>query len=126
MLLTFKDFLNENNPQIEEYDMESTQKEKGLAEVDKVTLQAEIKVEEDKLKKDLEIFNYVKSKFSSVITRLKGVDDENDKGKILKEGGVIDKQDIEKVNKFLTIEKEIKDKQELIKHLKDKLSKIKK
>jgi hypothetical protein len=126
MLISFKDYLNENNPQIEEYDKESTRKEKTLSDIDATAIQMEIKAEEDNIKKNMEIVNYVKSKFSSAISRLKGVDDENDKGKILKECGVLDKQDIEKVNKFLTIEKEIKDKQEFIKHLKDKLSKIKK
>lgn len=126
MLISFKDFLNENNPQIEEYDKESQRKEKTLSDIDATAIQMEIKAEEDNIKKNMEIVNYVKSKFSSAISRLRGVDDENDKGKILKECGVVDKQDIEKVNKFLTIEKEIKDKQEFIKHLKDKLSKIKK
>ena len=89
------------------------------------TLEEKIGTEKEEIKRKIETVNYVKSKFSNLISKLKTINGENEKSKLLKDSGVLDKQDIEKVNLYLQYEKEIKDSTEYIKHLTNELTKLK-
>jgi hypothetical protein len=123
-MLKFKEFLFENE-KIKEFDNEQRNKKTQVDTTDIKTLEEKIRTENEEIKRKIETVNYVKSKFSNLISKLKTINGENEKSKLLKDSGVLDKQDIEKVNLYLQYEKEIKDSTEYIKHLTNELTKLK-
>ncbi len=123
-MLKFKEFLFENE-KIKEFDNEQRSKKTEVDTTDIKTLEGKINTEKEEIKRKTEITNYVKSKFSSLVPKLKTINGENEKSKLLKDSGVLDKQDIEKVNLYLQYEKEIKDSTDYIKHLTNELTKLK-
>jgi len=123
-MLKFKEFLFENE-KIKEFDNEQRNKKTQVDTTDIKTLEEKIGTEKEEIKRKIETVNYVKSKFSNLISKLKTINGENEKSKLLKDSGVLDKQDIEKVNLYLQYEKEIKDSTEYIKHLTNELTKLK-
>jgi len=123
-MLKFKEFLFENE-KIKEFDNEQRSKKTQVDTTDIKTLEEKIGTEKEEIKRKTEVVNYVKSKFSNLISKLKTINGENEKSKLLKDSGVLDKQDIEKVNLYLQYEKEIKDSTEYIKHLTNELTKLK-
>jgi RNA processing factor Prp31 len=123
-MLKFKEFLFENE-KIKQFDNEQRSKKNQVNTTDIKTLEGKINTEKEEIKRKTEIINYVKSKFSSLVPKLKTLNGENEKSKLLKDSGVLDKQDIEKVNLYLQYEKEIKDSTDYIKHLTNELTKLK-
>jgi predicted nuclease with TOPRIM domain len=123
-MLKFKEFLLENE-KITEYDTEQKNKKTQDVSSNIKDVEIKIKTEEDELKKKTEVVNYVKSKFSNLLTKIKDVTDENEKSKIYKQSGVLDKQDIEKISNFYQYQKDIQQSQDYIKHLKNSLNKLK-
>ena len=123
-MLKFKEFLFENE-KIKQFDNEQRSKKNQVDTTDIKTLEGKINTEKEDIKRKTELVNYVRSKFSSLVPKLKTLNGENEKSKLLKDSGVLDKQDIEKVNLYLQYEKEIKDSTEYIKHLTNELTKLK-
>lgn len=123
-MLKFKEFLFENE-KIKEFDNEQRNQKTEDNSSSIKTLEGKINTEKEEIKRKTEVVNYVRSKFSGLVPKLKTTNGENEKSKLLKDSGVLDKQDIEKVNLYLQYEKDIKDSTEYIKHLTNELTKLK-